>query len=422
MASATVQVNYDIDTTYLSEDQVNYELKLRGFVSKVGIEIQRKSLRRLLLQDIANQSIYKLGKEADIENEKQDIALGLEEVQNLTTQVDVNFRAVKSKLSHLIGRLSRLPLTGENGEFRIDNLMVALALEEEVEEFNNNPELCRRDNVRNERVPSQNLSVAANTNLLRGIPVCQWNLFFSGGLEGLSLPNFLERVEELRIARNVSTTELFNSAVDLFTGSALIWYRSVRESAKSWDTLVQLLKRDFLSPDYDSELWLQIRERKQRPKERIAIYVAVMKNLFSKLGSIPSEGEQLSIVRKNILPEIRAHLALVDIKSLEQLTALCTTLEQTIFPTLYQVRQKSSIAASVDVDFEANNKVAEISNNRGSPESRSKVRLNVCWNCEKIGHMWRNCNRTRGRFCFKCGTKDVVVTTCPACNPRPNLN
>lgn len=421
MASPTIEVKYDMNPNYLSEEQISYELILRGFSTKVGIEIQRKVLHRVLRQDVGGNKVYKLSKNVNLEEEKKQISSGLEEVQNLLSDTDVELESVISKLKHLIGRLSRLPTTGDNGDFRVENFMIAMALEEDVGLLvKRSPSV--EENMSNQCEVSANLSNIANINLSRGIPVCQWNLCFSGGMEGLSLPNFLERVEELRLARNISTLELFNSAVDLFKGSALIWYRSVRDSVTSWDALVSMLKRDFLSPDYDSELWIQIRERKQGPKERIAIYVAVMKNLFGRLSSLPSEGEQLSIVRRNILPEIRAHLALRDVKSLEQLTALCNTLEQTIFPALYQVHQKTSIAV---VEVESNDRAKyseENLNTLTSSVNPSQGKSNVCWNCEGRGHSWRDCNTARTRFCFRCGTKNVVVPTCPKCNPRQNLN
>ena len=56
----------------------------------------------------------------------------------------------------------------------------------------------------------------------------KWNLKFSGEVKKLSDHNFLERVEELRLARNLSTKQIFDSAIDLFEGKALNWFRGNR--------------------------------------------------------------------------------------------------------------------------------------------------------------------------------------------------
>lgn len=70
-------------------------------------------------------------------------------------------------------------------------------------------------------------------------PVSKWNIKFSGEMkiENFSLSAFLERVEETRIARNVTEQDLFNSAIDLFSGKALIWYRSIRKTVRDWPAL-----------------------------------------------------------------------------------------------------------------------------------------------------------------------------------------
>ena len=69
----------------------------------------------------------------------------------------------------------------------------------------------------------QSQSLAANT---KTVPVYKWGLRFDGQ-GGQSVGAFLERVEEIRRARRVTHEELFKSAVDLFAGQALVWYRSV---------------------------------------------------------------------------------------------------------------------------------------------------------------------------------------------------
>jgi hypothetical protein len=61
------------------------------------------------------------------------------------------------------------------------------------------------------------------------VPIHTWGVSFNGEENGMTVNQFLERVEELSVARNATNRDLFNAAIDLFSGKALIWYRSVRE-------------------------------------------------------------------------------------------------------------------------------------------------------------------------------------------------
>lgn len=78
-------------------------------------------------------------------------------------------------------------------------------------------------------------------------PISKWNLKFTGENKpgDLSLSAFLERVEVTRIARSVSNQDLFNSGIDLFSGKALVWYRTVRKQVRHWPALVALLREEF---------------------------------------------------------------------------------------------------------------------------------------------------------------------------------
>ncbi|KAF5302569.1 hypothetical protein FQA39_LY10187 [Lamprigera yunnana] len=54
----------------------------------------------------------------------------------------------------------------------------------------------------------------------------KWSFTFSGDSKGLSVTAFIERMEEYKIAKNVSDSALKNSIIELLQGSDLIWYRN----------------------------------------------------------------------------------------------------------------------------------------------------------------------------------------------------
>lgn len=70
-------------------------------------------------------------------------------------------------------------------------------------------------------------------------PLSKWNVTFDGTT---SITDFLKRVKELRFSRRVSKQQLLVSAVEIFTGRALIWLRSMRNRIHTWDDLVVELR------------------------------------------------------------------------------------------------------------------------------------------------------------------------------------
>jgi hypothetical protein len=52
--------------------------------------------------------------------------------------------------------------------------------------------------------------------------------------------------------------------------------------------------------------------------------------------------------------------------------------------------------------------------NAVSPPTRSNTVK--CWNCEKTGHIARECGETRRLYCYRCGKVGVTVRSCPTCS------
>ncbi|KAJ3666760.1 hypothetical protein Zmor_002191 [Zophobas morio] len=131
--------------------------------------------------------------------------------------------------------------------------------------------------------------------------------------------------------KDTSKGELFRSAVDLFDEKALLWYRSIKPSASSWDQPVQGsgFKARFFAPDYDQKLLKEIHNRTQAFRESVILYLT-MRNLFNRLSDIPSEISHLHLNRRNLLPAFQTHLALHDIKTFTQLSDICTTVERVL--------------------------------------------------------------------------------------------
>lgn len=290
----------------------------------------------------------------------------------------------------------------------------------------------------NNQVKDLHLSKVNNVNALAGfsirtVSVAKWNVKFSGNTAQQGLNSFLERVEELRIARNMSMEQLFLESIDLFEGQALIWFRSIRNRVRSWEEIVRLLKKHYLPSDYDEALWAEIRTRVQGTTERPHIYIASMINLFNRLTNVPAEEVQLKYIRCNLQPFYSNKLALIQVISIDALIDFCKELED--------LRDRNKLFRSnvttnnsplePDLAYQEpvvnKRQVNTISTNNtksNAYKSRRFLKVNAnltCWNCQDKGHTYHRCMKERTIFCYVCGSRNVFYSNCPRCHPKNEL-
>lgn len=268
-----------------------------------------------------------------------------------------------------------------------------------------------------------------------------WDVKYNGQS---SVGDFLERVEELRVSRGLSKASLLRAAPELFTGDALLWYRTQR--FVSWDDLTYQLRDAFQPYDYEDSLWDEIRRRTQGSQERVFSYIVAMENLFRKLREIPSAETKLHIVRRNLLPYLQSRLAVHNISSLAELLRLGRAIEETevriqrfappptnrrqlLEPELaYQKPQHHSTAPIVSgyrsgVDSHESLPTFQLNDNleAASLETSDQIAGGKCWNCGQAGHRFRQCKEQKRLFCYRCGEKQVTIKSCTKCqkNDRP---
>ncbi|GLV33425.1 Arc2 [Carabus blaptoides fortunei] len=139
------------------------------------------------------------------------------------------------------------------------------------------------------------------------IQVSRWNLSFDG--TG-SVNDFIERAEETARARGVSY-DLFRQSSDLFKNQALVWHRHVREEISSWQELVS-----------------RLRERStQGPNERTEIFVAIMQSLFSRFSYTPDEAARLQMIIRNLQPRYQTEISVMQSRTIKQLLDVCKHME-----------------------------------------------------------------------------------------------
>jgi hypothetical protein len=238
--------------------------------------------------------------------------------------------------------------------------------------------------------------------------VASLNLRFNGRS---CVKAFLQRVDELSASRRISDTGLLASAVELFEGDALLWYRGIRDEATSWEQLKTFLIEEFLPFDYDRRLLKEIRNRTQGPNENISTYISIMYNYFSRLTRTLTEQEMFDIVSINVRPEYAVPLAMYSVSTLKELKRVCRVLEDSWqrANSFVEPPKPSSNSLAADLCCKAVSR----------PRVEANVTQRFCPRCQTDAHGWRECPSKR-IVCFKCGTPDVTVLTCPSCSPRPS--
>lgn len=425
----------------LDKDELSYELIIRGIADTKTVDEMRVTLRHLLKLEKSGSLVYPsypftfVQDKTWLDKKLLDIEVQVQGFSDADTSG--NFIKIKSKLLHCFKRAERaLATNNEEKKSKSQLLLKIVTLESELRakarRFKRASQVAASpldvsallsstniDSSGSESdtdeppIPNASALPVATHSQLKVVPVSKWNITrFDGDSSRISLNAFLENVEELRLSRNVSHQQLFNSASDLLTGKALIWFRSIRSEVHSWPELVDQMRLQFLPTDYNDKLVDEIKKRTQGPTETIGIYIAIMTNMFNRLTVPVGEPAKLKILLKNISPFYQSQLGLVKVESVKQLLELGRQLES----------RKESIDAFIPPPRNLRNVMEPdlayvYTSSNSSTSADPEVELLECWICKKDGHLAAQCpSKSQRRYCFKCGNPGFTTRTCPKCN------
>lgn len=247
---------------------------------------------------------------------------------------------------------------------------------------------------------------------------------FSGPNKAFSVTAFFEKIEELRIARNVSTDILLDSGVDLFTDKAYQFYKDVRLRVTTWEELVEEFRREYLSAYHNDVLFEELRRRFQHPSESIGVYMAVMSSYFKRLTCQVSEEVQLAIILKNLHPFYQERLRDPYPTTLDELRQICRRMEDRrdaiqnyVEPTGKRTGILEKDLAFIGVQDMEKLEIATTSSTGTSPKQGLEV---TCFRCGQKGHKAIGCAAPRKKKCFKCKKEGFTVRNCPNCSNQGN--
>lgn len=142
------------------------------------------------------------------------------------------------------------------------------------------------------------------------------NLKFTGESD---IDEFLLRVNEGRLARQIDDATLVRGFSELLSGTALKFYRTVSHRLSSWLNICSEFRRYFQSKDFSYNIEKQIRERKQLPGQSVSFFVLDIQDMNSRLAFPIGQENLLEIVKHNMLSAYAQLLSINDIASFDQL-------------------------------------------------------------------------------------------------------
>lgn len=441
---------------HLLADELNYELKLRGIVTtRKDASMKRKMLQKRLEnergRDLSfSDPDYNFVVEQGIINETLDSLRQL--ISEFSgPETDSGFQRIRSRLIYLTNRVKRIiiPDDDENDvvqTFKNESYATCVELEVELYDSIVHPQQLVEINKPSTSDNSVMLQQPILQNISKSVPVYKWDITkFSGDYR--TLFSFLIKVNEFCKSRHVTKTELFESASDLFSDKAYIWYKSVENTVTDWDSLVKLIKKRFLIvKDFDDIVWEEIRNRTQGKHEPIHIYVAVMETYFSYLERPVQPCTKLKWIRKLTLPHYSTRMPLSPIDSISELIDICQKIDEDKFlenkyhpppkisnlnPELVYLSSCEPSTSSSNISINTvetveqnkqqnkkyNSNLRKYSNKNNANSSFKRNNNNsksekVCWNCNLPNHTYHYCRAKKNKFCYNCGKPNETVHTC----------
>lgn len=302
--------------------------------------------------------------------------------------------------------------------------------------------------------------------------VRKWNLKFEDKEDPIS---FLERLTELLEAYEIPVDRILRALPEIFKGNALLWWRNNHALWRNYREFIRDFENQFLPPGYYRNLDREIQERTQGEQEPCRSFVVAISTLIRRRGGF-SEAAGLERMYQNLKPEYKFYIRRHEVRTVSDLVTKAEEYEallrdkstyrtppgpaQAFTPsTAYHSRSRKRVDFSEPVyldiihqsplprtppqtstreaprGFQKNLANAQNRDRERSPSPHPRQTPNTttlishpnhrsrspspgprppftCWNCEREGHVARECPQPRRVRCFYCKKEGCLTVNC----------
>ncbi|XP_065308857.1 uncharacterized protein [Dermacentor albipictus] len=172
-----------------------------------------------------------------------------------------------------------------------------------------------------------NITPAASFHLQLAVPT------YEGHTDTKSVADFLQEMEDYRNAQAITDDVLLQRVLPVaLTGSAARWRR--RQSFQSWVHFEQLLRAEFLPPDYVVRMKDELRARSQAEEESLLEYIRSFQELYERADPSAPETERVTRAIRQAHPRFQAYLRGRTFSSLDDLAKAASDIQATMLAEL----------------------------------------------------------------------------------------
>lgn len=243
-------------------------------------------------------------------------------------------------------------------------------------------------------IPNQSSQLSQRDSpIRRDHKIYKWNIKFNGEEKNSNAIDFIQKVNAVAQSRGVGQMDLFESAIELFSGQALKWYFAIRGQVSSWAEISEKLISDFVDVDYYDNLLLIIQQRKQSQNESIVHFFTVFEDDCSRLPNALTSAEKINILKRNILQKYRSNVVLREYGTVSELKHELKLLEAAM-QSDYQRNVQFSGQAYQRPNSDRNSHRSRYDNYRNSNSRSSSTHSNNSYRDSSRGERHSSYNRS----------------------------